>query len=154
MTSLSLSDISDIIELTIFAGLISGTKTTMNMNETTALSSDAGGGGPLLNRSLLESSQDSISVEQACEDPLSLEMYYTFAWWMEGVIQIVLGSLGFLANAVAIPILLSKEMSSVFNRCLTCLAIFDNIFIICSIFEAIRKHLFNSQFQVTRHCIL
>lgn len=113
--------------------------------------------------SLLESSQqDSISVEQKCEDdPLSLEMYYAFAWWMEGVIQIVLGSLGFLANAVAIPVLLSKEMSSVFNRCLTCLAIFDNIFIICSILEAVRKHLFNSQFQVRsyvtctiQHCIL
>ena len=96
----------------------------------------------------MNGSQDSISVEQKCDDPVSLEMYYTFAWWMEGVIQIVLGSLGFLANAVAVPILLSKEMSSVFNRCLTCLAIFDNVFIVCSILEAIRKHLYQSQFQV------
>ena len=97
---------------------------------------------------LVDATSSNSSVEQRCEDPVSLEMYYTFAWWMEGVIQIVLGSLGFLANAVAIPILLSKEMSSVFNRCLTCLAIFDNVFIVCSILEAIRKHLYQSQFQV------
>ena len=97
----------------------------------------------------LDSSAGSVSAaaaaaEQECEEPL--EMYYTFSWWMDGVIQIVLGSLGFLANAVAIPILLSKEMSSVFNRCLTCLAIFDNIFIVCSILEAIRKHIVRTQF--------
>ena len=114
------------------------------MNETAA-SSDAGlsDGPPPLNLT----SHDSISAEQNC-DEYDVEMYYLFAWWTEGVIQIVLGSLGFLANAVAVPILLSKEMSSVFNRCLTCLAIFDNVFIVCSILEAIRKHLYQSQFQV------
>ena len=119
------------------------------MNETAA-SSDAGpdGGLPPLNLT----SHDSISAaEQNC-DEYDVEMYYLFAWWTEGVIQIVLGSLGFLANAVAVPILLSREMSSVFNRCLTCLAIFDNVFIVCSILEAIRKHLYQSQFQVHAIC--
>ena len=115
------------------------------MNETAA-SSDAGLGSGLPPLNL--TSHDSISAaEQNC-DEYDVEMYYLFAWWTEGVIQIVLGSLGFLANAVAVPILLSKEMSSVFNRCLTCLAIFDNVFIVCSILEAIRKHLYQSQFQV------
>ena len=113
----------------------------------TAASSDAGPGGLLPPLNL--TSHDSISVEQNCTR-YDMEMYYKFAWWTEGVIQILLGSLGFLANAVAVPILLSKEMSSVFNRCLTCLAIFDNVFIVCSILEAIRKHLYQSQFQVVR----
>ena len=118
------------------------------MNETAA-SSDVGlsSGLPPLNLT----SHDTISVaEQNCDeyDAEMYALYEMFAWWTEGVIQIVLGSLGFLANAVAVPILLSREMSSVFNRCLTCLAIFDNVFIVCSILEAIRKHLYQSQFQV------
>ena len=58
------------------------------------------------------------------------------------------GFLGFVANSIAIPILLSKEMSSIFNRLLTCLAVFDNVFIVCSVLEAIRKHIGSSQFQV------
>ena len=39
-------------------------------------------------------------------------------------------------------------MKSTFNHLLVCLAIFDNVFIVCSILEAIRKHLHDSQFQV------
>ncbi len=33
------------------------------------------------------------------------------------------------------------------SRLLSCLAVFDNIFIVCSVFEAIRKHFFTSAFQ-------
>ena len=36
-------------------------------------------------------------------------------------------------------------MSSMFNRLLTCLAIFDNIFIVCSVFDTIRKHWIQNQ---------
>jgi len=39
-----------------------------------------------------------------------------FYRWIEGVAQIALGCFGFVANAVAIPILLSREMRSIFNR--------------------------------------
>ena len=39
------------------------------------------------------------------------------------------------------PILLSKRMNSIFNRMLVCLSAFDNIFIICSLLETIRKNL-------------
>ena len=48
--------------------------------------------------------------------------------------------IGLTGNCVAIPILLSKRLSSIFNRILICLAAFDNIFIICSLLEAIRKN--------------
>ena len=57
--------------------------------------------------------------------------YLTFAWWLEGFGIILVGSLGILANAVAMPILLSTEMSSIFNRMLACLSVVDTIFIFC-----------------------
>ena len=69
-----------------------------------------------------------------------MEFYSEFSWWLEGFGQTVLGCLGFIGNSIAIPILLSKNMSNIFNRMLTCLAIADNIFIICSVLEAIRKY--------------
>jgi hypothetical protein len=31
-------------------------------------------------------------------------------------------------------------MTSIFNRMLVCLSAFDNLFIVCSIFEAVRKN--------------
>ena len=42
---------------------------------------------------------------------------------------------------IAVPILLSKEMSNVFNRMLSALSVVDSVFIVCSILEAIRKHI-------------
>ena len=44
-----------------------------------------------------------------------------------------------LPQAVAIPILCSKEMNRfIFNRLLVVLAVFDNFFIVCSVLEGIR----------------
>ncbi len=79
--------------------------------------------------------------------PEQIETYKSVCWWLEGAAQIALGCAGFVANAVAIPILLSKEMSSIFNRLLTCMAVIDNVFIVCSVMEAVRKHIVNSLFQ-------
>ena len=71
--------------------------------------------------------------------------YSEFAWWMEGIGQMTVGGIGFLANCIAIPILCSKEMSSIFNRLLTCLAIFDNTYLICSLVDGVRRHFISSQ---------
>ena len=38
-------------------------------------------------------------------------------------------------------------MSNIFNRMLSCLSCVDNIFIVCSILEAIRKHIGNNHFS-------
>ena len=111
-----------------------------------------------------------------CVQPTEEEYYFyvTFAWWLEGFGQLLVGILGkniftckkidlciclylnqeiilisqfllsftgFIANAIAIPILLSKEMTNVFNRLLSALSVIDNLFIVCSILEAIRKHI-------------
>jgi hypothetical protein len=88
-----------------------------------------------------------IHEGEICEGPSEKEklVYSDIAWWLEGIGQMILGSIGFIANCVAIPILGSKEMSSMFNRLLTCLAVFDNIFIVCSVLEGVRKHIGSTQ---------
>ena len=75
------------------------------------------------------------------------EMFITqFSYWTEYVIQSVIGVAGIAANTVAIPVLCSREMNSIFNRLLMFLAIFDNFFIICQMLEAHRKQT-NTQYE-------
>ena len=40
-----------------------------------------------------------------------MELYYKMAWWLDGVVQVVMGLIGLLGNCVAIPILLSKKLN-------------------------------------------
>ena len=61
-------------------------------------------------------------------------------WWMDGVVQIIVACMGLAGNSLAVPVLLSKKLSSIFNKILVFLAVFDNIFIVCSLLEAIRKN--------------
>lgn len=76
-----------------------------------------------------------------CEEPspTAIHIYDTVAWLFENVFQTCIGLAGIMANSLAIPILCSKEMSSIFNRLLVLLAIYDNFYIICSVIEAKRK---------------
>ena len=67
------------------------------------------------------------------------ELYTHFSYWTEYVIQSIIGVAGITANTVAIPVLCSREMNSIFNRLLMFLAIFDNFFIVCQMLEAQRK---------------
>ncbi len=83
--------------------------------------------------------------EPLTEDELNF--YTTVSWWLDGLLQTLLGSIGFLANALAIPILCSKEMNSIFNKLLVFLAVFDNFYIVCSVLEGLRKHKSFSQWH-------
>ena len=76
-----------------------------------------------------------------CEEPSesAIVLCDTVIWLFESVLQTMIGVCGLMANSLAIPILSSKEMSSIFNRLLVLLAIFDNIYIICSLFTAFKK---------------
>jgi len=78
----------------------------------------------------------------ACEEPTeaAVHVYETFSWLFENVLQTGVGLAGIMANTLAIPILCSKEMSSIFNRLLVLLAIYDNFYILCSLLEALRKN--------------
>ena len=73
------------------------------------------------------------------EYEVSYEMYKDFAYWTDYIIQSVIGLAGIAANTIAIPVLCSREMNSIFNRLLMLLAIFDNFFIICQMLEGKRK---------------
>jgi len=57
------------------------------------------------------------------------------------------GSVGFVANSMVIPILCTKKMNSIFNHNLIYLAIFDNIYVLCAILECIRKYFLATQIQ-------
>ena len=69
----------------------------------------------------------------------SEEIYMVFSYWTENVIQTIIGVVGIASNSIAIPVLCSRKMSSIFNRLLMVLAIFDNFFIICQLLEARRR---------------
>ena len=73
------------------------------------------------------------------EYKISEEMYINFSYWTENVIQSIIGVIGIASNTIAIPVLCSREMNTIFNRILLFLAIFDNCFIICQISEARRR---------------
>ncbi len=58
------------------------------------------------------------NLAPGCQEPTEAqqEMYESFAWLFEEVMQSVVGIVGLLGNTIAIPILCSSEMSSIFNR--------------------------------------
>ena len=82
-----------------------------------------------------------MSLEVLCRDGSTvddLKLYETISWWMEGVIQIVINIIGIIANCIAIPVLLSRKLTNVFNRTLAILAVLDAIFNMCDILESVR----------------
>ena len=83
-------------------------------------------------------------------DPVSDEtkqFLFRLEFWLEGVVVMSIGFVGLLGNSVAIPLLFSKNLESIFNRLLVCLAITDNIFISTCLLEAVRRHIVTSNFQ-------
>lgn len=77
-----------------------------------------------------------------------LEWFEDFSYCIGGVCQLVLGCIGFLANLLVLPVLLSKEMKNTFNHLLICLTIFDNVYVMCSILECIRKYFISTVEQM------
>ena len=59
----------------------------------------------------------------------------------------------FSNGAMIFPLLLSKKLSSIFNRLLVCLAVFDNLFLTSCILEAVRRFFVQTNVQV-RHLAL
>lgn len=88
-----------------------------------------------------QNSTAAVVTTSICEEPSeeAIRMYHTISWLFENVLQTGVGIAGLMANLLAIPILCSKEMSSIFNRLLVLLAVYDNFYILCSVIEAKRK---------------
>ena len=59
-----------------------------------------------------------------CEEPYpdQGEIVSKVAWWLEGFTQIIIGCMGFAGNTIAIPVLSSRKLNSIFNRILVFLA--------------------------------
>ena len=68
-----------------------------------------------------------------------MEFYDDFSFWTEAVLQPSVAAFGLVANAVAIPILVSPRLTNLFNLTLALLAIFDNIYLVCEVLESIRQ---------------
>ena len=46
-----------------------------------------------------------------CQDGMSIdeeEIYVEIAWWLEGVVHLVISTLGFFANSISMSVMLSK----------------------------------------------
>ena len=70
--------------------------------------------------------------------PTDAETYNTVRWWLDGVTQITICTIGFLTNLLSIRVLLSREMKNLFNITLAILAVFDAIYTLCDISESLR----------------
>ena len=66
----------------------------------------------------------NVTSKYECEEPYpnQKEILTSVSWWLDGFIQIIIGCLGFAGNAIAIPVLSSRKLSSIFNRILVFLA--------------------------------
>ena len=81
--------------------------------------------------------------EEICEygsTRAELKVYDQIAWWVEGFFLIFVGVVGILGNIASVPVLLSKEISNVFNRTLAILALVDTLFIVLDVLESIRQY--------------
>lgn len=88
----------------------------------------------------LSANATSNASEYPCHGATPAEMarYQEIVYWVDGIGQILIGCTGIVGNCLAIPVLISKRLKSIFNRILVFLAIFDNIFIFCAVLEGIR----------------
>ena len=111
----------------------------------------------------------------SCETDENLEWFEKISYWIEGVFQLALGwykflflllfisswrfilsfllfdmigCIGFLANLFILPVLLSNKMQNTFNQLLIFLTVFDNLYVMCSIFECIRKYHLSTPLQI------
>ena len=93
--------------------------------------------------------EDQVNVSEAITTCLFTEerqqFYNNFRWWLEVPGTIIIGSIGTAFNSISILTLLNKTMASTFfNRLLTCLAIFDSLYLANRMAEAVTTHLIMS----------
>ena len=86
------------------------------------------GNAMLANGTTLANVSTNLTSVYECEEPYpnQKEILSSVSWWLDGFVQIIIGCLGFAGNAIAIPVLSSRKLSSIFNRILVFLAGIDN----------------------------
>ena len=79
------------------------------------------------------------SSSSSSPSPSQLALVNALTLWLEGHVTTAVGLVGLVANCVAVPVLRSPNLPSVFNHLLVALAVFDNVFVACCVLEAARK---------------
>ena len=74
---------------------------------------------------------------KASDEDLYFLQFLSFI--LEGVLQLVICSLGVVGNTIAILMLLSKSLRNSFNKLIATLAIFDLIYLMTMLLESLRK---------------
>jgi len=69
--------------------------------------------------------QNNDESNENCDGATDAQLLWfdNFRYWTEGVVQLILGIVGFVANCLVIPVLRTKKMNSTFNHNLVYLAI-------------------------------
>jgi len=63
-------------------------------------------------------------------------------WWVQGLGSVMVGCFGFIMNSITLYVLTRQKLKKIFfNKLLTCLAIFDTLFIINGIYESYRLNM-------------
>ena len=70
-------------------------------------------------------------------DISQIDQIQAFSFWIEGICQFTVGIVGIISNLLAIPILCSSKMKSIFNRLLICLLSLHTVYLICVILSEI-----------------
>ena len=90
---------------------------------------------------MFESNKTSPSMQWQCvENRLSvseIEILQTISFWVEGILQCSLGSVGIVANLVAIIVLSSPKLKSIFNKLLICLIFVHIVVMVIVIFDEV-----------------
>ena len=89
-----------------------------------------------------EPREEIDAIEYSCTCGMSDEEETSLKiarFWLQGYVQIIINTVGLIANSVTMHVLNSIIRKSTFNRTLFFLALFDSIFNVCDILESIRK---------------
>ena len=92
---------------------------------------------------------NDLDYKTGCEMTESQwDLYYKISWWIQGIVSLVLSSIGILLNSVAAIVLVysNKKKTASFNRLLACLALFDNLYLLSGISEAFRGYIIKQSY--------
>ena len=92
-------------------------------------------------------SEFPANVSSCGEDAGQWNLDTSVEWVFSCILVLTICVIGIAGNCFAFPILLSRAMSSVFNRLLVFLAVFDNIYLVCSLATAFKTHVHRSDVQ-------
>ena len=85
--------------------------------------------------------QECYSLPEDVSEKLDI-----LAFWLEGVLVIIIGFVGLICNTIAIPLLFSKQLDNIFNRILVCLEVADNLYLATTVTESFRRYVVSSDF--------